>query len=330
MRILITGAAGFMGSHLFDYLLDFGHDVVGVDNYSLGTYKHPRIKNIDLLDKDRIKKLVDYFQPEIVYHLAAWAHEGLSQFSPIRITENNYNAYLNVLVPCINNGVKRVVCCSSMSVYGNQKPPFDEGMERKPADIYAVAKTSMEEATEILSKVHGFEYVILRPHNVYGERQNINDPYRNVVGIFMNRALKGLPPIIYGDGEQTRAFSYIDDITPCIAVAGFEPVSGEIINIGPSKSYSINKLAREISTMFELSEAPIHVKDRPLEVKHAHCTSEKAERLLGFRDCTPLNLGLMFMYSWALEEDDLNFKYLEQGLEIENNKTPITWTQKLM
>lgn len=330
MRILVTGAAGFMGSHLFEYLLNEGHDVLGIDNYSLGTYTHPRVKNIDLLDKDRVVKLVEYFQPEILYHLAAWAHEGLSQFAPLRITENNYNAYLNVLVPCINNGVKRVICCSSMSVYGNQDPPFDESMQRRPADVYAVAKTAMEETTEILAKVHGFEYVILRPHNVYGERQNIADPYRNVVGIFMNRAMKGLPPIIYGDGKQTRAFSYIKDVIPCVARAGFANVSGQIINVGPTQEYSVNELAEKVMKLFFIDKEPIHIEDRPLEVKHAYCTADKAISLLGYESQTPLWWGLLQMHYWVKEIGAQEFKYLNEGLEIVNDRTPQTWTQKLI
>lgn len=130
---------------------------------------------------------------------------------PKLITENNYNAFLNLIVPAINNGMERIVVASSMSVYGSQKPPFSEDMPTDPEDIYGVAKAAMEKATEILADVHGFDYTIIRPHNVYGPRQALWDPYRNVVAIFINRLMKGLPPIIYGDGNQTRAFSYIDD-----------------------------------------------------------------------------------------------------------------------
>lgn len=330
MNILITGAGGFMGSHLLDLLIEQGHQVTGIDDYSTGTYKHPQIIDLDLKDAMRVKEVVDFFKPDILYHLASWAHEGLSQFAPIKITENNYNAYLNVLVPCINNGVKRVVCCSSMSVYGNQTPPFNEDLETKPEDIYAISKASMEKATEILADVHGFEYVIIRPHNVYGERQALHDPYRNVIAIFMNRVMKGLPPIIYGDGEQTRAFSYIRDVNPYIAEAGFsKKVVGEIINIGPTKDYTINYLAQTVLDAFKSDLKPIHYPDRPREVKHAFATNEKAIKLLDYKTTTPFEVGVNKMARWALKEGSKEFVYLDK-LELTGKKVPKTWLKQEM
>lgn len=330
MRIIVTGAAGFMGSHLLELLIKEGHEVLGIDDYSTGTYKHPNIINASLLDKDFIQNTVKEFKPEILYHLASWAHEGLSQFAPIKITENNYNAYLNILVPCINSGIKRVVCCSSMSVYGDQEPPFDESMETKPEDIYAISKDSMEKATEILADVHGFEYVIIRPHNVYGERQALHDPYRNVIAIFMNRVMKGLPPIIYGDGKQTRAFSYIADVNPYMAKAGFsKEVVGETINIGPTKEYSINYLAEVVLRAFKSDLKPIHYPDRPREVKHAYTTNEKAQRLLGYKTTTPFEVGINKMAKWALSEGTKEFVYLDK-LELTGKKVPKTWLNKEM
>lgn len=330
MRILVTGAAGFMGSHLFDLLADQLHYVVGIDNYSLGTYKHTDIFNLDLRNKEEVDTLIHVFKPEIVYHLAAWAHEGLSQFAPINITENNYNAYLNTLIPAVKYGVKRVVLCSSMSVYGAQVPPFNEEMERKPEDVYAIAKSAMERATEILAEVHGFEYTIIRPHNVYGPRQNISDPYRNVVGIFINRLLNGKPPIIYGDGEQTRAFSYIDDVIPYLASAGFlNTTKGEIINLGPLKEYSINQLANRVLKAFSSDLEPIHYPDRPKEVKHAYCTNDKAIALLGYKDSTDLFRGVTKMVDWAKKLGPQEFKYLNE-LELQSKDTPKTWSNKEM
>src|SRR5258708_13400755 len=124
-------------------------------------------------------------------------------------------------------------------------------MNRKPEDVYAVAKTAIETTTEILADVHGFDYTIVRPHNVYGPRQMLHDPYRNVVGIFMNRVMKGQAPIIYGDGKQTRAFTYIDDVTPYVSSAGFlESTKGETINVGPLEEFIINKLAESLLTAF--------------------------------------------------------------------------------
>jgi len=329
MKILITGAAGFMGSHLFDYLSE-NHTVIGVDNYSIGTYKHKNIKKIDLYkEPKRVEKLIKRFKPEVVFHLAAWAHEGLSQFCPLRITNNNYDAYMNVLVPAIKHGVRRIVCCSSMSVYGDHKPPFTERMKRNPKDIYAVSKTAMEEATEILSKVHGFEYVIVRPHNVYGPRQNLADPYRNVVAIFINCLLRGKPFYIYGDGEQRRSFSYIDDVTPYLAKCAFENVSGEIINIGPLEDYTINELSKEVLRAYGSDLKPIYMEDRPLEVKHAFELNDKAQRLLGYKTKTTFREGIEKMVGWAKKEGAQNPKYLDE-LELEAKNTPKTWKEKLI
>lgn len=334
MKILVTGAAGFMGSHLAEYLANEGHDVVGVDNLSVG-----RIENVpdnvtffkvDLRDKADVKILCEREKPELVYHLAAWAHEGLSQFMPILITENNYNAFLNVLVPALRNGMKRIVVTSSMSVYGDQPAPFDEGMPRKPVDIYAISKTAMEEATEILAGVHGFEYTIVRPHNVYGPKQSLQDPYRNVVGIFMNRVMKGVPPIIYGDGTQTRAFSYIDDVIPYFAKLGFlDETKGEIINIGPRQEYTVNELADTVLAAFGSDLKPVHTEDRPQEVKHAFCTMDKAERLLGYKPTTDLSSGVKKMADWVKMIGPQEFKYLDE-IELEGDKIPKTWQKKII
>lgn len=334
MKILVTGVAGFIGSHLAEYLANEGHEVYGIDNMSIGIKsnipKNIKFAEIDMRWSEQMKSLIEEVKPELIYHLACWAHEGLSQFMPRLITENNYNAFMNLIIPAINNGMKRIVVCSSMSVYGAQQPPFTEEMQRKPEDIYAVAKTAMEEATEILSDVHGFDYTIVRPHNVYGPRQMLHDPYRNVVGIFINRILNGKPPIIYGDGEQTRAFSYISDVAPYIAKAGFlDGTKGEIINIGPTTEYTVNVLAKTTLDAFGSSLSPIHVADRPREVKHAFCTNDKAVKLLGYKTTVSLEDGVKRFVEWAKEQGPQEFKYLEE-LELTGDKIPETWKKKLI
>lgn len=335
MKILVTGVAGFMASHLSEYLEKQGHEVYGIDNLSIGRLfnvpKNIRFTQLDMRDSEGMNAYIKEIKPELVYHLAAFAHEGLSQFMPILITENNYNAFLNLIVPAINNGMKKIVVCSSMSVYGAQKSPFNESMERKPTDIYAIAKTAMEEATEILSDVHGFDYTIIRPHNCYGPKQVLWDPYRNVVGIFINRAMKGLAPIIYGDGEQTRAFSYIDDVTPYIAKAGFmEETNGEIINVGPLEEFTINHLAEIILVAFDLKHLkPIYMPDRPREVKHASCTNDKAKKMLGYNTSVTLEEGIKRMAKWAKTIGPQEFQYLKE-LELTGKKIPKTWKDKLM
>jgi UDP-glucose 4-epimerase len=334
MRILVTGVAGFMASHLAEHLASQGHEVYGIDNESIGipgnVPKNIKYAKIDMRWEGAMKSLIEECKPELVYHLACWAHEGLSQFMPILITENNYNAFLNLIVPAINNGMKRIVVCSSMSVYGAQQAPFDEKMATAPEDIYAVAKNAMERATEVLADVHGFDYTIIRPHNVYGPRQMLHDPYRNVVGIFINRILNGKPPIIYGDGKQTRAFSYIDDVTPYIAKAGFLDVTkGEIINIGPTQEYTVNELAETVLHAFNSDLKPTYFPDRPREVKHAYCTNDKAQRLLGYKTTTDLKDGVQKMVEWAKTQGPKEFKYLDE-LELTGDKIPATWKDRLM
>jgi UDP-glucose 4-epimerase len=340
-RILVTGAAGFIGSYVVDYLVDQGHEVYGVDDMSGGFWRniHPRSRftQLDLRQAGETRTYVRQVKPQLLYHLAADATEGRSQFTPIECTQRNYLAYLNTLIPSIQCGVERVVVASSMSVYGAQEPPFDEVMEPRPEDIYGVAKAAMEQATRILSDVHGFEYVILRPHNVYGPRQNIADPYRNVIGIFINCLLQDKRFYIYGDGEQKRAFTYIDDLAPYIVAAGFRTECvGESINLGPREETTINDLASTLVRLFyEGSESPEHVRPvylpaRPKEVREAYCTVVKAEQLLGYRADTDLESGLRRTIAWSRELGAQQPHYLGDGLELVTDDVPITWRDKLL
>lgn len=334
MKILVTGSAGFIGSHLVDALIDLGHDVYGVDNLSGGHKKNinPKSKftKLELCDKKSTAIYVGKVRPQILFHLAADATEGRSQFTPINSTENNYLAYLNVLVPSIKSGLKKVILTSSMSVYGAQKTPFSEDMPTQPEDIYGVSKAAMEQATKILSNVHGFKYVIIRPHNVYGPRQNMQDPYRNVIGIFINCLLNNKRFYIYGDGDQKRAFTYIDDFIPFFVKSGFtKKAEGEIINIGPTDHHSINQLAEIILKVTLNGKGvpkhlqPKHLPSRPLEIEEAWCTAKKAQKILGFKASTPLDEGINKMFIWAKQEGAKKFEY--KDLEIVNRFTPKPW-----
>lgn len=341
MKILVTGAAGFMGSHLVDYLVKNGHKAYGIDDLSGGFMRNVSPKSvfykIDLRNKEKTISLIKKIKPQVIFHLAADATEGRSQFTPIECTTRNYNAYLHVLSGAITAKTKRIVLASSMSVYGDQTPPFSEDMKPKPVDMYGIAKTSMEQATYVLAQVYGFEYVILRAHNVYGPRQNLSDPYRNVIGIFINRMLQRKHFFIYGDGTQKRSFSYIDDVTPYLAKAGFlRETNGEIINIGPKEENTINEIATEVLSHFvsDLEHIPKHLKplclpERPQEVRYAYCTDEKARKLLGFRQRVKLKEGIAKMVSWAEKIGPQKFTYLK-NLELVAKETPKTWTKKLI
>lgn len=328
MSTLITGNLGFIGSHLQDNLIEQGHDVVGIDSL-VGGFKrnlNPKTKMYvqDLRDKDGVDAIFKLNTPEIVYHCAADATEGRSQFTPISATENNLLASVNTFKSAIKYGAKHIIFTSSMSVYGDQQPPFNEDLPTRPVDVYGTNKSATENILKILCEVHGVKWTIIRPHNVFGERQNIRDAYRNVIGIFMNRVMQGKPPIVYGDGQQVRSFTYIDNIIPCFIKALDYP--GEIFNVGPVETQTINYLAEVILKEFGSDLTPMHEPDRPKEVKYAHCTNDKAERLLGYKTTVSFEEGIKRMTEWAKELGPQEFVYLTD-LELPKN-APEAWTQR--
>lgn len=329
--ILVTGAAGFMGSWLVDELIKRGHTVIGADNL-LGGYNrniNPKCKffKVDLRNFEDVNKLMKGV--DVVFHLAAYAAEGQSVFSPIAINDINITPMNNLLVAAVNNNVKKFVFTSSMAVYGDQKPPFNEDMPRKPVDPYAIGKTYCESMLETFSKVHKFDYVIVRPHNVYGPRQNIADPYRNVLGIWMNRVMRNLPPIIYGDGEQTRAFSYVEDVMKAIANAGeSDKANGHIINVGSDEVVSIKKACDILLEITNSKFKPLHEPERPSEVKHAWCTVDKSIKLLDYKTDHNLRTGLKTMWEWAKTMGPQAPTY-KLPLEITKN-APKVWVEKKM
>ena len=238
MKIYITGIAGFLGSNLANKLVELGHEVSGNDSLILGERENLSRKvnfdQTDCLDYDKMVKNLRGF--DIVYHCAATAHEGLSVFSPNFITKNIYQASVSVITASIVNKVKKFVFCSSMARYGNQRAPFTEDMITKPEDPYGIAKVAAEDTLKLLCEVHGMDYNIAVPHNIVGPNQKYDDPFRNVMSIFINRNLQNKPSIVYGDGKQKRCFSYVDDVIFCMEKLALDSsISKEIINIGPDE-----------------------------------------------------------------------------------------------
>lgn len=329
----ITGVAGFLGSHLADKLLESGHRVIGCDNF-LGGYKDNipegvEFHELDLINRDKIEPLLK--EVDVVYHCAATAYEGLSVFSPHIVTQNIYGITVSLVSASISAGVKRFVLCSSMARYGTQEvTPFTEDMIPKPQDPYGIAKYASELTLANLAKVHGMEYVVAVPHNIIGPRQKYDDPYRNVASIMINLMLQGRQPTIYGDGEQKRCFSFVNDVVNPLVVLGDSPdVVGEIINIGPDEgTVTINQLAAEIASILNFPLEPQYMPGRPQEVKHATCSADKARRMLGYRTTVNLHDGLVELVEYIRNRGVKSFDY-HIPLEINNELTPKTWKNKL-
>lgn len=331
MRVLITGVAGFMGGHLAEAMVAAGHDVTGIDDLSGGFRRNVpaavRFHQVDLQDAQSAERVIREEPVDVLCHLAANAREGASQFQPRDVCGRNLMAYVNTLVPAIRSGMKKVVLYSSMAVYGEQVPPFSEDMPRQPVDVYGVNKAAMEEITEILADVHEFSHAIIRPHNVFGERQSLWDRYRNVVAIFMNRIMHGEPLYVYGDGEQERAFSYIGDSLPAFVRACDldQKLDRQIVNVGGKVAITVNELARMVAAEFGATPEVRYLPDRPREVKRAFSTWEKSAELLGYEEPYGLREGVQRMAVWAKAMGPQPWS--EDDLELPSDKAPITWVQ---
>jgi len=334
MKVFITGVAGFLGSHLADRLIEEGHEVVGVDNLDGGFLENvnPKVEFHEE-DCDNLEKMKEYMKGcNVVFHAACTAPDGFSFFAPHYITRNTFQITMSILSAAIENNVDKFIYCSSMARYGNQpKIPYTEDMECFPVTPYAVAKYASELVIKQMCELNNIYYTIIVPHNIYGPRQNYTDPYRNVAAIMINKMLKGEQPIIYGDGEQKRCFSYIDDCLECIErVITQNNLNGEIINIGPDEEFvTINELAKEIAEILDFDLNPTYVKDRPKEVKHAICSSNKARKLLGYKTKTTLREGLEEQVADIKQKGPKDFEY-NYVLEITNNNTPDTYKKKMI
>ena len=306
-KILITGNAGLLGSNLCDFILNTyksEYKIYGIDDLS-GGYKDnidPRVEffQINILDSS-FDNIFAKINPDYVFHLAAYAAEGLSPFIRKYNYENNLVCTAKIINNCIKHGVKRLVFTSSMAVYGNNSTPFSEDLLPKPIDPYGIAKYGCEMDIQIAGQQHGLDWCIIRPHNVYGKKQNIWDKYRNVLGIWMYQHLNGRPITIFGDGEQKRAFSYIDDSVAPLFNAAFAPqASKQIINLGGIEECTINQAADILLNIIGDGHK-VYLEGRH-EVKYAFPTYQKSIDLLNFQHKTTLKQGLADMWSWAQKQ----------------------------
>jgi len=301
--ILVTGGAGFIGAHVARLLCDAGHEVVVLDDLSGGRRENvdPRARFVEgsILDVATVDRLFHTHRFVYVFHLAAYAAEGLSHFIRRYNYENNLIGTVNVVNASVRGGVRRFVFTSSIAVYGSLPPPMREDIHPAPEDPYGVAKYAVELDLAAAHHLFGLEYVIFRPHNVYGELQNLGDKYRNVVGIFMNQILRGEPMPVFGDGSQTRAFSYIGDVAPAIVQSAFAEVSrNQIYNVGSDQVTSVKDLGLMVAEAFGVPPEFRHLPARQ-ETVHAHACHEKIRRDLGFDSRTPLREGVARMAAWA-------------------------------
>lgn len=338
MKCFITGIAGFLGAHIAREGKALGWEVTGIDNLLGGTPGNvPPGVPWQILDARDFRSAHAGYGgiagADVVYHCAAAPYEGLSVFSPNVVYDHTMMSTVGVLTAAINAGVKRFVFCSSMSRYGHQKAPFTEDMPTAPADPYAIAKVASEELVKNLCGLHGMEWAVAVPHNIYGPGQRYWDPYRNVAGIMINRVLLGKPPIVYGDGMQRRCLSYISDVTaPLLKLATEESAAGEVFNVGPDRDdwVQILALAELIIFLTGADVEPVFFPPRPGEVFEAHCSAEKARKMLGYAPQVNLPEGLAEYIAWIHEKGPREFDY-HLALEITGGiEAPRTWSERLM
>ena len=323
----MTGAAGFIGSHVAERCLQQGMEVVGLDDLSGGLAENvpagATFVQGSVTDADLVGKLFREHHFRHVYHLAAYAAEGLSHF----IRRFNYETNLVGSVNLVNESVRHDVECfvftSSIAVYGAGQTPMTEELTPRPEDPYGVSKYAVELDLEAAHRMFGLPYVVFRPHNVYGERQNVADRYRNVIGIFMNQVMQGRPMTVFGDGTQTRAFSHVDDVAPVIARAPRVPGAfNQVFNIGADRPYSVNDLAKEVARAFGVAPKVDHLPPRN-EVLHAFSSHEKVARVFGKGRAVPLEEGLSRMVAWARQRGPMA-PVVFRNIELRKN-LPSSW-----
>ncbi|MDR4503044.1 MAG: NAD-dependent epimerase/dehydratase family protein [Nitrospirales bacterium] len=328
---LVTGGAGFIGSHVADELLARGLRVVVLDDLSGGFRENvPETAEFvegSITDAHLIDDLFSRYRFDYVYHLAAYAAEGLSHFIRKFNYENNLIGSMNLINASVNHAVRCFVFTSSIAVYGKNQLPMTEEMVPVPEDPYGIAKLAVEQDLRASHEIFGLDYVVFRPHNVYGERQNIGDRYRNVVGIFMNQLMQEQPMTIFGDGTQSRAFSYIQDVAPIIASSPFNrDALNQVFNVGAETPYTVNELADIVAKSMGCQKDIVYL-DARNEVLHAFSSHYKLHQAFGDAPVVSLEDGISRMASWAKEVGAKASKTFE-GVEILKNM-PKSWRNEL-
>jgi len=328
IKSLVTGGAGFIGSHVARHCVNLGHQVIVLDDLSGGFEDHipsgVQFVRGSITDHHLLERLFNEHQFDYVYHLAAYAAEGLSHFIRRFNYNNNLIGSINLINESIKHNVKCFVFTSSIAVYGPGQLPMTEDMTPTPEDPYGISKYAVELDLKAAHHMFGLNYVIFRPHNVYGENQNIGDKYRNVIGIFINQIMQGKPMTIFGDGNQTRAFSYIDDVAiPISHCINIQETYNQEINIGADKPYTINELVEVVARHLRVSPQVTHLEARK-EVVHAYSDHSKAKRLFGTETLVDLNSGIEKMVVWAKKVGARKSKEFE-NIEV-NKNLPQGWS----
>jgi UDP-glucose 4-epimerase len=322
MKIILTGCAGLLGANYSRHLIQNGHNVLGIDNLS-GGYKSflPKdkenfsFKKINLENRKKVSEIFEDYKPDVCIHFAAYAAEGLSPFIRNFNYRNNLICSANLINECIIHDAK-MIFTSSMAVYGEQVPPFTEDKRPQPIDPYGIAKYAVECDLKIANEQFGLRYNIVRPHNVLGVYQNIWDKYRNVIGIFIRKTLNNQPILVYGDGEQTRAFSdvkyYMDPLDKLL-----DGYDNEIFNIGADKYFTLNEVAETVQKIGSKYgyHVPIEHGEPRHEVKNAYCDHTKAKNLLDFKDETNLEELVESVFLWSMKQPNRKVKSMEYEVE---------------
>jgi UDP-glucose 4-epimerase len=322
---LVTGGAGFIGSHVAQQCLSLGHRVIVLDDLS-GGFEDQIPQNAlfirgSVADSNLVSRVFQSHRIDYVYHLAAYAAEGLSHFIRHFNYTNNLMGSINLINESIKSGVRCFVFTSSIAVYGKNQLPMHEDLAPQPEDPYGISKYAVELDLRAAHQLFGLNFIVFRPHNVYGEHQNLGDPYRNVIGIFMRQLLSGHPLTVFGDGTQRRAFSHVEDVAPYIATSVARPDAfNHIFNIGADSVFSINELISDLENETGIP-ALVHYHAARNEVHTAYASHDKAHQLLGASRTVSLHEGLRRMWEWARSTGLRTSSHFEH-IEVEQNMPP--------